>query len=123
MIKIYVGNLSYQCSEADLRQQFSNYGEVASAKIIVDPATGRSKGFAFVEMSSREGGESAIRELNGKDISGRAVNVAEARPQEKRPPRGDRDFGGGGGRGGEGRGNGGGGGGFREPRSPRAERY
>lgn len=93
MIKIYVGNLSYQCSEADLKQQFAAFGEVASVKIISDPATGRSKGFAFVEMATREGAEAAIRELNGKEISGRAVNVAEARPQEKRPPR-DRDFGG-----------------------------
>ena len=112
-MKIYVGNLSYHCSESDLKEQFGKYGEVVSVKIITDPATGRSKGFAFVEMATREGGQEAVKNLNGKEIDGRVVTVDEARPQVKKPPR-DRDgggFGGGGGYGGGGGGFGGGGGG------------
>ncbi len=84
-MKIYVGNLSYQCSEADLEKIFGEFGEVASVKIITDPTTGRSKGFAFVEMNS--GGAEAIQGLNSKEIDGRVVTVDEARPQVKRPPR------------------------------------
>lgn len=109
-MKIYVGNLSYQCSEADLKEQFAKFGEVVSVKVITDPATGRSKGFAFVEMANREGGQEAVKNLNGKEIDGRVVTVDEARPQVKKPPR-DRDGGGfGGGGGGFGGGGGGGGG-------------
>lgn len=86
-MKIFVGNLSYHSNEADLKQLFAQYGEVVSVKVITDPATGRSKGFAFVEMGSREGGQEAVKNLNGKEIDGRAINVDEARPQVKRAPR------------------------------------
>jgi RNA recognition motif-containing protein len=106
-MKIYVGNMSYDVQEEDLRQAFGKFGEVDSVSIINDKFSGRSKGFGFVEMSSNEAGQAAIEGLNGKDLKGRALNVNEARPQEKRESRGG--YGGGGGRGGFG---GGGGGGF-----------
>ncbi|MDP1834777.1 MAG: RNA-binding protein [Chlamydiales bacterium] len=101
-MKIFVGNLSYHSNEADLKELFAQYGEVVSVKVISDPATGRSKGFAFVEMATREGGQEAVKNLNGKEIDGRAINVDEARPQVKRGPRegGGGGFGGGGGGGG-----------------------
>lgn len=124
-MKIYVGNLSYQCSESALTEQFKAYGEVVSVKVISDPVTGRSKGFAFVEMATREGGEAAIKALNGKEIEGRVVTVDEARPQVKRPPREGgfgRDGGGGGGFGGRDGGRDGGGRppfGGRDSRPPR----
>lgn len=104
-MKIYVGNMSYDVQEDDLRQAFSQYGEVGSVSIINDKFSGRSKGFGFVEMASKEAGQAAIEGLNGKDLKGRALNVNEAKPQEKR------EFsGGGGGKGGYGGGYGGGGG-------------
>lgn len=106
-MKIYVGNMSYDVQEEDLRQAFGKFGEVDSVSIINDKFSGRSKGFGFVEMSSKEAGQAAIEGLNGKDLKGRALNVNEARPQEKRESRGGYS-GGGGGRGGFG----GGGGGF-----------
>lgn len=107
-MKIYVGNMSYEVQEDDLRQAFAQFGEVTSVSIINDKFSGRSKGFGFVEMATKEAGQAAIDGLNGKDLKGRALNVNEARPQEKREDRGGYGgggrggFGGGGGRGGEG---------------------
>ena len=99
-MNIYVGNISYQMNDDDLRNAFEPYGEVESARVIMDRDTGRSKGFAFVEMPDRDEAMAAIEALNGKEIDGRSVTVNEARP---------RPAGGGGGRRG---GFGGGGGGF-----------
>ena len=84
MKTIYVGNINYQATEEDLKNVFSEYGEVTSVKIINDRETGRSKGFGFVEMES--GAEKAIEELDGKDFQGRRLRVNEARP---RAPRGN----------------------------------
>ena len=83
-MNIYVGNLSYDISEADLREAFEAFGEVDSAKIITDRDTGRSKGFGFVEMSEQGNGESAIDGLNGQELGGRPLRVNEARPRERR---------------------------------------
>ncbi len=102
--KLYVGNLPYSTTEEDLRDTFSKVGEVASAKLIIDPTNGRSKGFGFVEMASDEDAQKAISTLNGQDFQGRSLNVSEARPPRERG-----SSGGGGGYGG-GRGRGGGGG-------------
>jgi RNA recognition motif-containing protein len=104
--KLYVGNLPFSASEQDLQSKFSAFGEVSSAKIIMDRDSGRSKGFAFVEMSDDGAAQQAIDSLNGADFSGRAMIVSEARPQA---PRESRGFGGGGGGGGYGGGGGGGG--------------
>ena len=94
--KLYVGNLSYEVSGSDLEQMFSQHGTVESAQVIEDRATGRSKGFGFVEMGSADEAQAAITALNGQDHGGRALTVSEAKPRE---PRGG---GGGGGRGGYG---------------------
>jgi RNA recognition motif-containing protein len=102
-IKIYVGNLSFNSSEADLEGLFATYGEVVSAKVISDQFTGRSRGFAFVEMSDREEGLKAIQALDSKEVGGRALKVNEAKPKTDSRGGGGR----GGGRGGEGRGGGG----------------
>jgi RNA recognition motif-containing protein len=102
-MKLYVGNLSYNTSETDLKDLFAAYGEVESTRIIMDRDTGRSKGFGFVEMTNRADGEKAIAQLNGKDVDSRQVKVNEAKPQT------DRGSGGGGGGFGGGRGGGGGG--------------
>ena len=83
-MNIYVGNISYDTSEDDLRNAFEAFGEVDSAKIITDRDTGRSKGFGFVEMPDQSNGESAIEGLNGQDVGGRALRVNEARPREAR---------------------------------------
>jgi cold-inducible RNA-binding protein len=104
--KLYVGNLPYNTSESDLRQMFEEHGTVESAQIIMDRETGRSKGFAFVEMSTDQEAQAAIDALNGQSSGGRALTVNEARPREDRG-------GGGGGRSGGGRGGYGGGGGGR----------
>jgi RNA recognition motif-containing protein len=80
-MNIYVGNLPYQITEGDLRSSFENFGEVTSVRIIQDRATGRSKGFGFVEMPDEESAETAIAALNGKDFSGRNIRVNEARPK------------------------------------------
>ena len=80
-MNLYVGNLSSEMSEEDLRNEFAEYGEVQSAKIITDKFTGRSRGFGFVEMASDESGKKAMEELNEKDVSGRQLVVNEARPR------------------------------------------
>lgn len=105
--KLFVGNLSYNTTEDDLKDAFGKIGEVVSAKIITDSATGRSKGFGFVEMASDEDGDKAISSLNGTMLMDRTMNVSEARPQREKP-RGGSGFGGGGGRRGGGGGFGGG---------------
>jgi cold-inducible RNA-binding protein len=106
-MKLYVGNLSFQTSSEDLQQLFSQAGTVESASVVEDRDTGRSRGFGFVEMASKEDGEKAIEQFNGTDFGGRNLTVNEARPREDRGGRG----GGGGGRGGYGGNRGGGGGG------------
>jgi len=80
-IKIYVGNLSYEVNEQDLRQEFGAFGEVTSVSIITDKISGRPKGFGFVEMASKSEGEAAITGLNGKTLKDRTVVVNEARPR------------------------------------------
>ena len=81
-MNLYVGNLSYDMSEENLRSEFAEYGEVQSAKIITDRDTGRSRGFGFVEMNSDDEGKKAMEELNGKDFEGRELVVNEARPRD-----------------------------------------
>ena len=81
--KIYVGNLSFRTTEADLSNMFGEIGEVESVRIITDRDTGRSKGFAFVEMADNSAAEKAIAQLNGTEIAGRTLTVNEARPMEK----------------------------------------
>jgi RNA recognition motif-containing protein len=115
-MKIYVGNLSYEVTEEDLRLALEEFGQVESVTIIKDKYSGQSKGFGFVEMASKAEGQSAIDGLNGKELKGRALNVNEARPRtESRGGRG----GGGGGRGGYGGGRGGQGGGRGGPKGGR----
>jgi len=82
MKTIYVGNINYDANAEELKELFSQYGEVLSAKIINDRETGRSKGFGFIEMES--GAETAIEELDGKEFQGRRLRVNEARPREQR---------------------------------------
>lgn len=101
-MKLYVGNLSFQTSNEDLADLFSQAGTVESASVVEDRDTGRSRGFGFVEMATKEEGETAISLFNGKEMNGRNLNVNEAKPREARG-------GGGGGRGGFGGGRGGGG--------------
>jgi cold-inducible RNA-binding protein len=100
--KLYVGNLSFNTTNSELEQMFGEAGTVQSANIIEDRETGRSRGFAFVEMSSSEEANAAIAALNGKEIDGRALKVNEAKPQEKRNGNGGgrSNYGGGGGYGG-----------------------
>jgi len=95
-MNIYVGNLSRDMSESELREAFQAYGEVSSASIIKDKFSGESRGFGFVEMPNKAEAEAAIAGMNGKDLKGRTVNVNEARP---RTERGRGGFGGGRGRG------------------------
>ena len=122
-MKLYVGNLSFQTSSEDLQQLFAQAGTVESASVVEDRETGRSRGFGFVEMATKEEGEAAIQQFNGKEFNGRNLNVNEARPREDRGGRGGGGRGGyGGNRGGGGRGGGGGyggGGGGRNDRAPR----
>ena len=100
MKNIFVGNLSFNTNEDELRQIFESYGQVDRVSILTDRDTGRSRGFGFVEMTSDEDGEKAIAALNGSQFGGRTINVNEARPKAER---GGGGFGGGGG-GGRGRG-------------------
>ena len=111
MTNIFVGNLSYQTTQDDLNAAFAAYGAVERVTIVTDRDTGQPRGFAFVEMTEKRDAETAISQLNGAEINGRALNVNEARPK----PTGGSGFGGGrggsGGGGGRGRGGSGGGGG------------
>jgi cold-inducible RNA-binding protein len=91
-MKLYVGNLAFQTSSEELQTLFAQAGTVESVSLIEDRETGRSRGFGFVEMSTKEEGAAAIQQFNGKDLGGRALNVNEAKPRE------DRGGGGGGGR-------------------------
>jgi len=84
-MKLYVGNLSYTTSEDDLRDAFSPFGEVASAKVITDRDTGRSKGFGFVEFNDDDAARKAMSSMNGAELGGRSLTVNEARPQTDRP--------------------------------------
>jgi RNA recognition motif-containing protein len=83
-MNIYVGNLSYGMSEDELRDAFGAFGAVSSVKILMDRETGRSRGFGFVEMPNQSEAETAIAQLNGKDVGGRALRINEARPREQR---------------------------------------
>lgn len=94
--KIYVGNLSFNVNDQELGELFATFGNVESARIVTDRDSGRSKGFAFVEMSSENEATTAIEKLHGQEFSGRSLNVSEAKPMAPRENRG----GGGGGRGG-----------------------
>ncbi|HRW08660.1 MAG TPA: RNA-binding protein, partial [Caldilineaceae bacterium] len=102
--KLYVGNLSYSVTEGELQSHFEKIGPVASATLITDRDSGRSKGFGFVEMETEAGAQEAIQKLNNTEMSGRMINVSEARPPRER----SFDGGGGGGRRGGGGGFGGG---------------
>ena len=84
-MNIYVGNLSWSLKDQDLANMFASFGEVASAKIVTDKFTQRSKGFAFAEMPDTEAANKAIAELNGANVKGRNINVNEARPKTERP--------------------------------------
>jgi len=83
-VNIYVGNLSYKATDEDLRAAFEAFGQVASARVIMDKETGRSRGFGFVEMPSDDEGRKAVEAVNNKEIAGRPVRVNEARPREDR---------------------------------------
>ena len=102
MRNLFVGNMSFQTTEADLRAAFEQYGEITRIQVMTDRDTGRARGFAFVEMADEQAAANAIAGLNGKELDGRALNVNEAKPKTDRPS------GGGGGRGGYGGGGGGG---------------
>jgi len=93
-MNIYVGNLSHEVTEEDLQQAFEAFGQVTSANVIKDKFSGESRGFGFVEMPAKAEAQSAINDLNGTELKGRALNVNEARPR----PEGRRGGGGGGGR-------------------------
>ncbi len=93
MTNIYVGNLSFRATEDDVRNAFSQYGQVSVVNIVVDRETGRSRGFAFVEMPNAGEASAAIENLNQQEIAGRRVTVNEARPKADRPPRGPRSGG------------------------------
>jgi cold-inducible RNA-binding protein len=95
---IYVGNLSFRATEEDIRNAFSRFGQVTSVNIVMDQDTGRSRGFAFVEMADANEANAAIEGLNEQEIVGRRVIVNEARPREERPRGGGGRYGGGGGR-------------------------
>jgi RNA recognition motif-containing protein len=111
-MKLYVGNLAFSATDSDLREVFSQFGTVTDASILIDRTSGRSRGFGFVTMSSREEGLASIEGLNGQDVGGRRLTVNEARPMEERAPR----SGGGGGYGSGGGYGGGSGGGYGGPR-------
>ena len=94
MYKLFVGGLPFTTTDDELQKLFAAHGTVASAKVITDRETGRSKGFGLVELENDEEGKAAEKALNGSDVGGRSITVNEARPREERPRR---DFGGGGG--------------------------
>src|SRR5207247_8534964 len=101
--KLYVGNLSFNTTENELQELFAQAGAVQEVTLMQDKFTGKSRGFAFVTMSSEEDAQNAISKLNGQTVEGRALTVNEARPREPRPPGGGgRGYGGGGGGGGSG---------------------
>ncbi len=110
MINIYVGNLSFQTTQDDLTSIFSQYGAVERVNLVTDRMTGQPRGFAFVEMTNRKEGETAMATLNGSDLHGRTLSVNEARPKSD-APRGGGGFGGN-----RSGGRGGGGGGFKKSR-------
>ncbi len=117
-MKLYVGNLSFNTSESQLRDLFAQHGDVTSASLVMDRETGRPRGFGFVEFSNADAAKAAIAALNGKEVDGRSLTVNEAKPREAGGGGGRGGFGGGGGGGGRGgfggggsRGGGGGGGG------------
>lgn len=127
MTNIFVGNLSFRATEDEVREAFSRFGQVAKVSIITERETGRSRGFAFVEMPDAEEAKAAIEGLNQQEVGGRRISCNEARPRENTPRSGgggggygggDRGYGGGGGGYGGGRGNGGGGGGGGGQRRP-----
>ena len=89
-MNLYISNLSYNISDEDLRQLFADYGEITSAKVIMDRETGRSRGFGFVELSDDEPAKKAIEELNQASYDGKVINITEARPREDRGDRGGR---------------------------------
>ena len=115
--KLYVGNLAFQTTSEELQQLFAQAGTVESASVVEDRMTGRSRGFAFVEMSTKEEASAAIEQFNGKEVGGRALKVNEAKPRENRGGGGGRGFGGN--RGGGRDGNRGGGNFGRSNREPR----
>jgi RNA recognition motif-containing protein len=92
-MKLYVGNLAFETSSNDLQTLFAQAGKVESVALIEDRETGRSRGFGFVEMSTKEEGAAAIQQFNGKDVGGRALNVNEAKPREDRGGGGGRNGG------------------------------
>ena len=94
-MKLYVGNLAFQTSSDDLQQLFGQAGTVESAAVVEDRETGRSRGFGFVEMSSKEEGAAAISRFDGKEVGGRSLKVSEAKPREDRGSRGGNRGGGG----------------------------
>ena len=116
MKNIFVGNLDFAATESSLRSLFEPYGKVDRVNLVTDRDTGRSRGFAFVEMTDSAEADRAIAALNGTDLDGRALNINEARPKPQGGGGGGRGFGGGGG---GGRPSGGGGGGPRQRREPR----
>src|SRR6185503_16162800 len=116
--KLYVGNLSFRTTSEELRDAFAAVGNVESASVIEDRDTGRSRGFAFVEMATAEEAAAAIEQFNGKEFGGRNLTVNEAKPRADRGGGGRGGYGGGGGRGGYG----GGGGGDRDRDNDRFER-
>jgi RNA recognition motif-containing protein len=106
-MNIYVGNLAREVTEDDLREAFEVYGQVSTVTVIKDKFSGESRGFGFVEMPSKNEAQTAINEMNDKDLKGRTINVNEARPRTDRGGGGGRRRGGGGGFGGRGGGGGG----------------
>ena len=94
-MKLYVGNLAFQTSSDDLQQLFAQAGTVETATVVEDRDTGRSRGFGFVEMSSKEEGNAAVQQFNGHEVGGRALKVDEAKPREDRGGAGGNRFGGG----------------------------
>jgi RNA recognition motif-containing protein len=89
-MNIYVGNLPYSVTDADLRETFSNYGEVSQVSLISDKFSGQSKGFGFVEMDNNSQADAAIKALNGTDMKGRTITVNQAKPRSERSSRGRR---------------------------------